>query len=159
MKLKLKPNYFTIPLITIMVAWLGGNFTTAGIESGWYENLAKPAWTPSGSFIGGVWTVIFILATISAIIVWNQLKDSKNFSKIITLFLVNAFLNFSWSFLFFGSGLIATSAIWAGMIAVSVGLLIYYIWPESKIASWLLAPYLGWVCFATYLNFIIWQLN
>lgn len=157
--MKLKPNYFTIPLITITTAWLGNIFTTAGIESGWYQRIAKPVWNPSGALIGRVWTVIFILATISALIVWNKTKKDQRFSKIIALFLINAFLNFSWSFLFFSSGLIGTAVIWAGLIALSVAVLMYLTYPRSKLASILLAPYLGWVCFATYLNFVIWQLN
>ena len=29
----------------------------------------------------------------------------------------------------------------------------------SKLAAWLMAPYLAWVCFAAVLNFEIWRLN
>ncbi|NTW64404.1 MAG: tryptophan-rich sensory protein, partial [Chlorobiaceae bacterium] len=31
--------------------------------------------------------------------------------------------------------------------------------PISKPAAYLLVPYLLWVSFASYLNFVIWQLN
>ena len=29
----------------------------------------------------------------------------------------------------------------------------------SRVAGWLLAPYLGWITFAALLNFEIWRLN
>ena len=31
--------------------------------------------------------------------------------------------------------------------------------PVSRTATWLLAPYLGWVSFAAALNFTLWQMN
>ncbi|MFB6225928.1 MAG: TspO/MBR family protein [Candidatus Paceibacteria bacterium] len=154
-----KPNYLTIPGITLTVSVLGNFFTSAGIESGWYDSIATPSWTPNGSVIGLVWTVIFILTTISALIIWNRYSDSKNFSYIIGLFIVNAFLNFTWSFLFFTVHFIGAAFIDAFLIAVSVAALIYLIWPRSKIAALLLAPYFLWVGFATYLNYIILVLN
>lgn len=157
--MKLKPNYFVIPLLTLTVAWLGSIFTSIGIESGWYDIISRPAWTPDGSVIGAAWTIIFILATISALIVWNKFKTDQRFKYIIVLFLVNGFLNFSWSFLFFTAHLIGVAVIWSSLIALSVLILIILIWPKSKLASVLLTPYLGWVIFATYLNMMIWQLN
>jgi benzodiazapine receptor len=32
-------------------------------------------------------------------------------------------------------------------------------WPKSMMAGILMLPYLGWVSFATVLNFTIWRLN
>ena len=32
-------------------------------------------------------------------------------------------------------------------------------WKEKRVVSWLLVPYLLWVCFATYLTWQIWVLN
>ncbi|MFB6181733.1 MAG: TspO/MBR family protein [Candidatus Magasanikbacteria bacterium] len=157
--MKLKPNYFTIPLLTFTVAYLGRMFTTAGIQSGWYETITKPAWTPSGSTISLVWTTIFVLTAISALIVWNKCSRDTRFKKIIAVFILNGFLNFSWSFLFFGSGFVGFAVIWSGLIALTVGLLIYWIWSKSRLAAILLIPYLAWVCFATYLNYVIFTLN
>jgi tryptophan-rich sensory protein len=31
--------------------------------------------------------------------------------------------------------------------------------PVSRVAAWLLAPYLAWVSFAAVLNFTLWRLN
>jgi len=156
---KLKRNYLLIPLITILVSYTGSIFTSMGINSGWYDLINKPSWTPPGSVIGIVWTIIFILSTISALIVWNKLEKDKRFWRIIYLFVINAGLNVFWSFLFFAQGLMGLAMIEAALLGISVYILIYLIWPESKLAASLLIPYALWVSFATFLNYSIWILN
>ena len=81
-----KPNYFVIPIITILVSLIGGYFTDLGMD--WYKMLATPAWTPPGAVIGIVWTIIYILTTISALIAWNGFKREKVFQWIIALFVI-----------------------------------------------------------------------
>ncbi len=65
--MKLKPKYFLIPFFVVIVAWVGRWLTGRGMD--WYKTIKLPAWTPSGSVIGMVWTAIFILAAISAVII------------------------------------------------------------------------------------------
>lgn len=139
------------------MAWLGGMITSAGMD--WYETINLPDFTPSGYVIGTVWTIIFILAAISALIVWNRFPRGRRFNWIIGVFLVNAFLNVFWSYLFFGEHLLGL-AIWeAGILAFSVALLIVVLRPFSRLAAILLYPYLFWVVFATYLTYTVWTLN
>ncbi|MFW6282568.1 MAG: TspO/MBR family protein [Minisyncoccales bacterium] len=155
---KLKINYLLIPIITVLVSYTGSIFTSMGISSGWYDLINKPTWTPPGSVIGIVWTIIFILSTISALIVWNKIERNKRFWRIILLFLINAALNVFWSFLFFAQNLIGLAVLEAALLAISVYILIYLIWPRSKLAAVLLIPYALWVSFATFLNYSIWVL-
>lgn len=150
-------NYIVIPLVTLGVAWLGNWLTSGGME--WYKTIKLPAWTPPGSVIGFAWTIIFILSTISALIVWNKFSHDKRFAWIIGLFLINAGLNVFWSFLFFNQHLIGWAVIEAGLLGLSVIGLIILIGPISRLAAWLLVPYAAWVAFATYLTYIIWALN
>lgn len=155
----MKLNYIVIPLITVVVAWVGSLFTSSGINSGWYDSIVKPSWTPPGALIGAVWTVLFILAAISALIVWNKAKRNSWFWWVIGVFVINAVLNVLWSFLFFGEHLIGT-AIWeAALLGATVVALIILIWPISRLASLLLVPYAGWVAFATYLTYTVSILN
>ncbi len=151
-----KPNYIVIPLITVATISVGSWITSAGMS--WYKTINLPVFTPPGSFIGTVWTTLFILATISALIVWNKAwRQRKNIIGIA--FVLNILLNVGWSFLFFGLHLIGPAIYEAGLLAVSVLVLIILIWPVSKTASWLLVPYLAWTAFATYLTYIIYSLN
>jgi len=155
----MKPNYLIIPLITILVSVTGSSFTSSGIGSGWYASIAKPAWTPPGSVIGAVWTTIFILTTVSAILVWQKAKRDSRFRWIIGLFIANALLNIFWSFLFFGQAMIGAAVIEAAILDATVIALIVLIWRISRIASLLLVPYAAWVAFATYLTYTVWSMN
>lgn len=156
--IKIKLNYFIIPLFVLAAAWLGGWLTSSGIANGWYNTINKPTWTPPGSIIGAIWTIIFILSAISAVLVWNSSHNSR-FVWIITFFIINAVLNIFWSFLFFNQHLIFAAALEAILLELSVFALIILIWPISIMAAALLLPYAGWVIFATYLTFYISALN
>jgi len=96
----MRPNYFIIPLIVIGVSTLGSWFTGQGVDT-WYQTLNLPGWTPPGSFIGLVWTILYVLIAISALVLWNRARRGRRFWLIIGVFLLNAFLNAFWSYLFF----------------------------------------------------------
>ena len=153
----MKLNYLIIPLITLLVSLLGSWLTSGGME--WYQKIKLPAWTPAGSVIGFAWTTIFILSTISALLVWNKFPRDKRFVWVIGLFFINAGLNIFWSWLFFNQHLIGWAAIEAALLGLSVVGLIILIGPISRLATWLLVPYAAWVAFATYLTYLIWTLN
>jgi benzodiazapine receptor len=155
--MKVKLNYFFIPLVTLAVAFAGSWVTTQGM--GWYAALRLPSWTPSGGSIGLVWTIIFILSTASALIVWNAATRPKKFSWIAGLFAANAFLNYFWSQLFFGWHHIGLSIAEMIVLEITVLALAVLIWPRSRLASLLLWPYAGWVLFATYLALSVFFIN
>jgi tryptophan-rich sensory protein len=155
---KIKLNYFIIPLITILVALFGNYFTAQGVN-GWYKELNRPEWTPSGAFIGAMWTFLYFLITTVVLIFWNKFKEVKNFKAIAGLFILNAILNATWSMLFFGFNLLFTSLIQIITLNLTIIALIVLLWPESKKLSIALIPYTGWVSVATALNYYIWILN
>lgn len=155
---KIKLNYLVIPLVTILVAFFGNYFTAQGLN-GWYDQLIKPQWTPSGGFIGGMWTFLYMLVTGVVLIFWNKFKRAKHFKVIIGLFILNAILNATWSMLFFDFNLLFTSLIHIIILNLTIIALIVLIWPESKKLSVALIPYIGWVSVATALNYSIWVLN
>jgi tryptophan-rich sensory protein len=153
----MKLNYFIIPLITIVTAWLGSYLTSGGMT--WYKTINLSVWIPSGAFIGAVWTVLFILATISALIVWNSEISDERLALIVIVFILNALLNVGWSLLFFNLHFIGWAVLEAGILGLSVLALIILIWPISALASVLLIPYAIWVAFATYLTYSVYLLN
>lgn len=154
----LNSSYIVIPLITLATGFLGSMATSQGLTS-WYKSLILPSWTPPGSTIGLVWTTIYILTTISALVVWNSKTNRKQIWAIMKLFLINAILNALWSNVFFGLHQIGLAVWVAAALGLSVIILMRYIAPISKLASLLLLPYALWVSFATYLNYLIWNLN
>jgi len=148
--------YVLIPLATIVTATLGSMFTTNGL--GWYRTQSVPSWTPRKSVISGVWTAIFLLATMSALIAWRNVPDSQHFLLGIA-FLTNALLNVLWSAVFFTFHQKGLAVFEAVLLALSVVYLIIVLWPYSVWASVLLVPYFLWVCFAILLTFSVWRRN
>ncbi len=154
----IKPNYFIIPLITIAVALFGNYFTAQGLN-GWYDELVKPSWTPSGAIIGAIWTFLYALVTAVVLIFWNKFKDNKRFKLIIGLFVINAILNATWSMLFFGFNLVGLSLIHISLLNLTILGLIFFLWPLSRKMAVALIPYTAWVFVATTLNYFIWIAN
>lgn len=152
-------RFVIIPSITFLVGWLGQMATNKHVRD-WYPTLRKPSWTPPGAVIGLVWTTIFALTTVSALIVWNgeTFRSGVPFSVAAT-FALNAVLNVSWSFVFFYNKQIGAAIPVSAALDATVVLLIRLIRPASPVAAWLLVPYAAWVAFATFLNFLIWKMN
>ncbi len=156
----MKIGYVIIPFITILVAWFGGWFTRMGMSlTPWYQTLQKPSWTPGGSTIGIIWIIIFILATKSALIVWSKRTNDNCECFALSIFLFNAALNLSWSYIFFLLHLTGVALIVSMLLEITVTMLMIIVWSKSKIGALLLAPYFLWVMVATYLNYMIWMMN
>lgn len=159
MKLKniFRPSVLVIALIAIAVSVIGGTATGGGMD--WYMTLEKPSITPPGLVISVAWTIIYILTAISAIVVWQRFKRDATLKWIIGIFIANALLNGLWSFIFFRWHLIGLAIIEMILLEISTLALIFLIWPRSRAAAILLAPYAIWVLFATFLAYQFWWIN
>jgi tryptophan-rich sensory protein len=132
----------------------------AGVANNpWFEALQKPTWNPPGYLFGPVWTVLYLLMGISAWLVWKYPQPINKKRTALIYFAIQLVLNFWWSIFFFNfhSSLLALIDIVFMLFFIS--LTIYEFSKISKLAAWLLLPYLIWVSFATALNASIWYLN
>jgi len=151
-------KYLLIIAVVLGTSLLGSYFTSLGLGE-WYSSLNLPDFTPPGSFIGAVWTTIYILTAIAAILFYRKAKRGPQWKWVTVMFLVNASLNVFWSYLFFTEHLMGVAILKAAALGISVLVLMYLIYPVTRTGALLLAPYAGWVFFATYLNYLIWSLN
>lgn len=140
-----------------MVAVLGSWLTGQGME--WYDTLNLPGFTPPGYVISIVWTIIFILGTVSALLFWNKAKKGRDFGRVAWLFSLNAVLNVLWSYVFFVNHSLGLAVLEMTLLNLTTLLLMTLIKKTSKTAALLLLPYFLWVSFATYLAYQIWMLN
>lgn len=136
---------------------LGAAVTTPEIN-GWYRTVIKPAWNPPDSVFGPVWTTLYLMMAIAAWLVWKP-AGLRAAAAPLTLFAVQLVLNSAWSWIFFGLhevgwAFVEIVTLWLAIIATLVAFL-----RRSRLAGWLLAPYLAWVSFACVLNYTIWRLN
>ena len=85
-------------IAAVIVAALGATITDLGP---WYQSLEKPSWNPPDVAFPLGWTVIFALNTAAIVSAWRAAPSVKVADTIIGLFALNAFLNITWSMLFF----------------------------------------------------------
>jgi translocator protein len=142
-------------LLFTFAASLGAVFVSTG---GWYDGINKPDFTPPSWVFGPAWTTLYVLMGVAAWLVWREGGWIAQ-SGPLGLFVVQWVFNAIWTPLFFG-------AHWIGLALVDIVLLWLLIvatliafWRVRALAGALLLPYLGWVTFATALNFAIWRLN
>jgi tryptophan-rich sensory protein len=142
-------------MISELAGVLGSFFTIP--SSSWYIALAKPALNPPSSIFGPVWVVLYLLMGISLWLVWKSSSSKKKSG--LWLFAVQLLLNTIWSPIFFGAHAIGSALGVIVLLWAAILLTILMFKKASKIAGWLLVPYILWVSFAVYLNFSIWMLN
>jgi len=140
-----------------LAGFLGALFTTPTIPT-WYATLRKPFFTPPNWIFSPVWISLFILMGISLFFVWQR-TDHPKFKIAFIFFFVQLILNVFWSAAFFGLrspllGLIDIVLLWIAILLTTQNFL-----KVSRMAGFLLFPYLLWVGFAALLNFSLWILN
>lgn len=151
------------PLVVSLAIPLGIGITASLVTrpqiAGWYTALHKPVFNPPNWLFGPVWSVIYILIGVAAWLVWQRRNSAPLFSRTRLLYILQLVLNFSWSMVFFGLHQIAGALIVIALLWLSIVLNIYYFSKFSRVASWLLMPYLLWVSYASVLNLYIYLLN
>ena len=95
---------------------------------------------------------------IAFFLVWKK-SNPQNIKIPVVLFISQLVLNVVWSILFFGLKNPALGFMEIIILWIFIVLCIIKFHPVSKIAAWLMFPYLLWVSFASRLNFKIWMLN
>lgn len=144
-------------LVAVFVAAAVGSLATTSSLDPWYAGLNKPSWTPSGTLIGIVWSILYPLMGIAAWLVWRQL--GWTLSLPLLLFASQLVVNVLWSVVFFGLqspvvGFVLIVILWAMILATLIAF-----WRISRWAGGLFVPYIVWVTIAGTLNFLLWQMN
>lgn len=135
---------------------IGGIFTGKGVPSEWYINLNKAPWTPPGWVFGAAWTTIMLCFSIYLTYLW---PNTENKNLLIGLFIVQLVLNIGWNPSFFYYHNVVGSLIIITSLTLLVGFMLIYYYPQLKLKTLLIAPYLIWLIIATSLNIYIWLKN
>lgn len=150
---------FIIAIAVCQTTGIIGSFFTMDEIPTWYPTLVRPDLAPPNWVFAPVWTTLFALMGIAAFLVWNKGLSRKGVRQALGIFGFQLVLNVLWSIIFFslhspGGAVVAVVALWAA-IAWTIGTF----WNISRLAAYLLIPYIGWVSFAAYLNLAFWMLN
>ena len=115
----------------------------------WYDQLGKPAWTPSPRAISIIWTILYPIILVSFGFVFYQWYRGA-VPRIVALpFIINLVANILFMPIFAGlrSQWLATAD-----IVVVLGTMIWImqsIWPQYRWVAIAQVPYLIWVSIAT----------
>jgi len=121
--------------------------------------LEKPAFAPPNWIFGPVWITLYFLMGLSLYIVWKDELKSKTRNAFFVVFGIQLILNALWSFLFFGLRSPFLGLLDIILLDIMVIVTIIYAKSISKLAMILLIPYLIWIVFASFLNYVIFLVN
>ncbi len=130
------------------VAAMGAAFTDTSSE--WYQSLIKPALQPPPIVFSIVWSVLYLMLAASLSLV-SLMPDAQK--KTLALYVLTGVLNVLWTYTFFtlqNPG----GAVFVLIITIIAAIALFSdVYRHNKIASYLLIPYMVWLCFALYLNY------
>lgn len=143
-------------LVAFAAAAVGG---LASANAGdFYSALVRPAWAPPGWLFGPVWSVLYVLMGVSAWLVWRACGLAGAWPALL-MFVTQLVANALWTWLFFVWRLGALAFAEVLLLWLLIAANIFLFSRVSKLAAWLLVPYVVWVSFAAALTLACWQLN
>lgn len=146
-------------VVSFLPGIFGVLFTPSHSNDVWYNALNNSVITPVGWVFGVAWTILYALLGIALFLIMNNTKTRHSKTKAYVLFVAQLILNFLWTYLFFGLHMIGASVLClVVLLGISIWMAIAFK-PISKSASYLVWPYVIWLCFALYLNGTILLLN
>jgi benzodiazapine receptor len=125
----------------------------------WYNNLAKPSWTPSPSTISLIWTILYPIIVVSFGFVFVQAFRGNVGWKVALPFAINLVANLLFMPIFAGLRNVPLAAVDIVNVWVTIMWMMVAIWPINK---WVVAaqvPYFVWVSIATMIQLSITVIN
>jgi translocator protein len=117
----------------------------------WSRRLDKPWFQPPSWVFAPVWTGLYALIAASGYRVWRS-PPSPDRTRALTFWGVQLGLNAAWSWLFFGQHNPRAALADIGLLRTFVDAYADAADRVDPAAHWMMAPYRGWVTFATLLN-------
>ena len=148
----MKKRTFIINLIIpLLVGGLSAWLTRQQMET--YMHLNKPLLSPPGWLFPIVWTFLYILMGISSYMIYISQDDRRENALIINTF--QLFINFCWPLFFFNLHNYFIALMILLVLIVTVIYMMILFKQINKTSFYLNIPYIIWLFFALYLNFMI----
>ena len=154
-------------VVVFLIAFLG-SLATAPNTDGWYAEAAKVPWNPPNAVFAPVWSVLYVLIALAGFLLWRsgyRAGRSNAAARTLWIYVVQLALNGIWTPIFFaGYPLIGRTAWWLALFVI-LALIACVVWlgvtsvKRSRVAAWIMVPYLLWLAYASTLNAGIIVLN
>ena len=133
-------------------------FLTQPAMSTWYSALKRSPLTPPNYVFPVAWTVLYALLGVCGGIIW-QASSVSRVHPIKSLYIIQLILNWMWTPVFFQYHLTGLALLLLILMDILTLMVVYVSYAKQRSVSLLMSPYLGWILFASYLNFYIWLYN
>ena len=147
---------FILFLLITFSASLVGGLATINFMNPWYSLLNKPIFNPPDWVFGPVWTILYLMMTISIWLYWHSKNKEMN---TVYIYFIHLVFNTTWSIVFFGLHQILLALIVLLILIILIIILILKFKRVNKVSSYLMIPYLLWSCYALFLNLNLYLLN
>ncbi|MDX2309599.1 MAG: TspO/MBR family protein [Hyphomicrobium sp.] len=145
-----------LPPAIIAALVIGAASTGALFTPGpWYEQLAKPSWTPPNWLFPVAWTVLYAMIAYAGYRVWSI----EGIGPATIVWAIGLAFNAAWSWIMFGEHKIGMALADLTLMWLSIAAFIVLAWPIDRTAAYLFMPYFAWATFAGALNYEVWRLN
>lgn len=125
----------------------------------WYNQLAKPDWTPAPQTIGLIWRILYPIILVSFGYVFYQAFRGKLPWRVALPFAINLVANLLFTPIQFG---LRNLPLATADILIVLGTIVWMmiaVWRHSRIVALAQVPYLVWVSTATVLQVSITWMN
>ncbi len=127
-------------------------------NQGWYSSLVKSSLTPPNIVFPIAWGILYTLLALIGNFLWRHRQDSVA-RALLVFYAIQLLFNWLWTPVFFSWHLLNAGLIIIIIIAVFTVIIIVKAWNNYRLISYFILPYLFWLLFACYLNFVIWIYN
>ena len=142
-------------IITFSASFIGG-IVSINLKEPWYSTLIKSSLNPPDWVFAPVWTILYLMMTIS---VWNFWHSKNRDMNTVYIYFIHIVFNTTWSIVFFGLHQIFFALVILIILILLIIILIIRFKRVNFVSYYLMIPYLLWCCYALFLNFNLLMLN
>ena len=125
----------------------------------WYNSLVKPEWTPSPSFIGLMWTLLYPIIIVTFTYMLYRIARGTAPTSLLVPIAINVVSNIMFTPILFGLRNLPLASADILVVLATTAWCVVAFWPHSRLAALALTPYLAWVATATVLQLSITWMN
>jgi translocator protein len=125
----------------------------------WYNQLAKPGWTPSPKTIGLIWNILYPIIAVSFGFVLVQAARGKIAWSVALPFVINLVANLIFIPILFGLRQLPLACVDILVVWATIVWMMAVVWPHYRWVAVAQIPYLVWVSLATVLQLSITAAN
>ncbi len=146
-----------VPLL-LAIGGLSARLSGSTEDNGWFQTLALSQLQPPGFVFGIAWSIFYTMLAIAAALVWAH-KRAPGRNLALGLFALQLAINLTWSPVFFRMHMIRPALAIIIVLFIAATAATFAFARVSRLAAWLMVPYLVWLVFASALNARVMTLN